>query len=272
MGGGGGKLDTDVVETRTMIPVHRLSQWQGTITGIRIGFANAGPAQVVIKSFHTACDTRHNINNSNFIRGCCDYVAWTGDLDFLRHAIGRMRRALTYALDEFRVREGKHVFVPWVGHDGRSGIALGPNGQKAPRLGLGVGNNYWDLLPFGGHDALATIYLYDALGSMATLEESIANQLAAIPSLGAAIAMKYIESLPAIDASAVLDVIAKQTVARPPGGSAHLDEQLHAADWTRLALATRRPHVGSALMHAVQEVGGIEDLPVPDRGDVARDA
>lgn len=74
-----------------------------------------------------------------------------------------MRRALRYALEEFSVRQLKHVRVPWVGHDGRSGLELSPSGEKRIRHGLGVGNNYWDLLPFGGHDALATVYLHDAL-------------------------------------------------------------------------------------------------------------
>lgn len=39
-----------------------------------------------------------------------------------------------------------------------------------------------------------------------------------------------------------------------------------------LTKATRRPHIGLALMRAAQEVGGIEDLPVPQRTDVARAA
>lgn len=39
-----------------------------------------------------------------------------------------------------------------------------------------------------------------------------------------------------------------------------------------LTRATRRPHVGLALFRAVREVGGVEDLPVPDRADVARAA
>ncbi|HOB76816.1 MAG TPA: glycosyl hydrolase family 65 protein, partial [Phycisphaerae bacterium] len=34
---------------------------------------------------------------------------------------------------------------------------------------------YWDLLPFGGEDALATIYYYDALLDLAELEELIAK-------------------------------------------------------------------------------------------------
>lgn len=37
-----------------------------------------------------------------------------------------------------------------------------------------------------------------------------------------------------------------------------------------LTKATRRPHIGLALMRAAQEAGGIEDLPLPDRTDAAR--
>lgn len=37
-----------------------------------------------------------------------------------------------------------------------------------------------------------------------------------------------------------------------------------------LMRAAHRPHVGLALMRATQEVDGIEDLPLPDRSDVAR--
>lgn len=37
-----------------------------------------------------------------------------------------------------------------------------------------------------------------------------------------------------------------------------------------LTAATRRPHIGLALLRAAQEAGGIEDLLVPERTDVAR--
>ncbi|MDZ5078756.1 FitA-like ribbon-helix-helix domain-containing protein [Nesterenkonia sp. HG001] len=37
-----------------------------------------------------------------------------------------------------------------------------------------------------------------------------------------------------------------------------------------LTKAARRPHIGMALLSAVQEVGGVEDLQVPVRDDVAR--
>lgn len=37
-----------------------------------------------------------------------------------------------------------------------------------------------------------------------------------------------------------------------------------------LTSAARRPHIGLALMQAAQEAGGVDDLPVPERNDVAR--
>lgn len=46
-------------------------------------------------------------------------------------------------------------------------------GQKEIVPGEGIGSNYWDLLPFGGEDALASIYYYDTLLDLAELEEVI---------------------------------------------------------------------------------------------------
>lgn len=172
MGGGGGQLDTSVIECRTMIPVWRLPGWNGTITRLRIGFGNIGPAQVVIKSFHTACDTRHNINNPNFIRGCHDYFLWSQDYAFLRSQINRIRMAMRFTMKEFDTRKRLCVYTTWPGHEGRSGVQY-VNGKKMIVRGEGIGSNYWDLLPFGGEDALATIYYYDALLDLAELEEQI---------------------------------------------------------------------------------------------------
>jgi hypothetical protein len=173
MGGGGGKLDTSVIESRTMVPMFRLASWRGTITGLRIGFDNPGPAKVVIKSFHTACDTRHTINNPNFIRGCHDYFVWSHDYAFLRNQIGRIRSAMRFTQREFDTRARKCVYTTWPGHEGRSGVRY-VDGKKQVVPGEGIGSNYWDLLPFGGEDALATIYYYDALEDLADLEGAIA--------------------------------------------------------------------------------------------------
>ncbi|MCX7428385.1 MAG: hypothetical protein NTW96_22490 [Planctomycetia bacterium] len=173
MGGNDGKMALSAAETRTMIPLYRLPGWKGTITGLRIGFDNAGPGRVVIKSLHTACDTRHNINNVNFIRGCHDYFVWSGDLTFLRVQTARLRAAMRFVMREFDTRKRKCVYTTWPGHEGRSGVRR-VDGKKVIVPGEGIGSNYWDLLPFGGEDALATIYYYDALLDLAELEEQIA--------------------------------------------------------------------------------------------------
>ncbi len=161
-------------ETRTMIPIYRVPEWTGTITGLRLGFDNPGPAKVVIKSFHTASDTRHPINNPNFIRAVHDYFAWTRDLSFLRDQIGRVRTALKFTMREFDTRNRQCIYTTWPGHEGRSGVRRTADGKKEIITGEGVGGNYWDLLPFGGEDALATIYYYDTLLDLAELEECIA--------------------------------------------------------------------------------------------------
>ncbi|MEI6235337.1 MAG: hypothetical protein WCT04_19950 [Planctomycetota bacterium] len=149
--------------------------YSGVVTRYRVTITHAAGSSIDLKSIITAIDTRHPLTNSNFIRGCTDFFNWTHDVAFLRASIGRMRTALTFALNEFSVREGRHVRVPWAGHDGRSGLVLAANGTKTLRKGTGVGNNYWDLIPFGGHDASATIYLYDSLRGIAELERDIAS-------------------------------------------------------------------------------------------------
>ncbi len=167
------QLNTSSIETRTMIPLYRIPGWTGTITGLRIAFDNQANAKLVIKSIHTACDTRHNINNLNFIRGCCEYFLWTRDIAFLRDQIGRIRTAMRFVMNEFDTRQHKCIYTTWPGHEGRSGIHWTPDGKKTVIPGEGIGSNYWDLLPFGGEEALATIYYYDTLLDLADLEEEI---------------------------------------------------------------------------------------------------
>ncbi len=107
------------------------------------------------------------------MQACCSYFNWTGDLDFLQANIVRMRKALRFGIEEFGIEKEKHVLVRWVGHEGKTGLVRSPDGKKRLLPGLGVGNNYWDLLPFGGHDAIATMLAYDALRQMAQLERAL---------------------------------------------------------------------------------------------------
>jgi hypothetical protein len=157
------------------VPLYRHASYGGVLTRYRLTFPRAAGAVVHLKSLITAIDTRHPITNPHFVRGSTEYFMWTRDVEFLRANIERMRKAMRFALTEFSVREQKHVKVPWVGHDGRSGLVVGADGKKSQRLGLGVGGNYWDLLSFGGSDAPATIYLFDTLRHFAELERAIAQ-------------------------------------------------------------------------------------------------
>jgi len=157
-----------------MIPLYKLPGWEGEFTSFRVNFGDNVGAKISIRSIITAVDTRHNVNNFTFVKGCSDYVGWTGDLSFLRKNIQRIRLALNWGLKEFEVEKYKCVHTPWIGHDGRSGFEVLPDGTKKQIKGRGIGNAYFDLLPFGGKDALTTIYCYDAIIKMASLEKQIA--------------------------------------------------------------------------------------------------
>jgi hypothetical protein len=158
--------------TFAMIPMHTHPAFGGTLKRLAIRFGNSGPAEVTIRAVMTAVDSRHNINAQNFIMGCSDYVRWTGDTVFLREQFPRMRKTLAWTIRKFRVEEERCVYTTFYGHDGRSGFTRHPDGSKTIHNGRGIGNNYWDLLPCGGWDTWATIYLYAALLRMAELEEA----------------------------------------------------------------------------------------------------
>jgi len=160
----------------TMIPVFKSPHWKGRITQLRIGFGNqdAG-AEIGIQALFTQYDTRHNVNNSSFIRGCCQYFHWTRDLNFLRSNLGRMRLAMRYAMSELEGERRQCIIAPFIGHDGRSGIELAKDGTKTIHSGRGSGNNYWDILPMGYQDAYATIQYYDTLLDLARLEQDVAD-------------------------------------------------------------------------------------------------
>jgi hypothetical protein len=166
-------VETDVTRYEA-IPMFRHPRWKGRITGLRIGFDNAAPgATVVIQALFTQYDTRQNANNASFVNGCAAYFGWTGDLNFLRENINRMRRAVRYDMTEMRAGTEGVIDTSWVGHDGRPGFTVNADGSKTIHTGHGVGDNYWDLLPFGARDAYATIHYYRAVLNLAEIERLI---------------------------------------------------------------------------------------------------
>ncbi len=155
------------------IPLYMHPDYGGLLEQWKIELPAVVGSKWLLKSVCTAIDTRHPITNTNYLIACSDLLEWTGRIDFLRENIDKMRTALRFAIEEFSVEREGLVLVPWVGHDGRSGL-MGTEGDRKIRPGLGVGNNYWDLLPFGGRDALASMMMVAALDRMARLEKEIA--------------------------------------------------------------------------------------------------
>lgn len=100
-------------------------------------------------------DTRHFDTNARYILACWRYAAWTGDRDFLAVNLARIRRAMAYQIE---VLGGKDGLITTVSPD--------VTGRHRA-----VGNNYWDILPFGHLDAYANIVWYASLEAMAQIEE-----------------------------------------------------------------------------------------------------
>ena len=157
----------------TMVQMFRQPQWTGEIAQVRIGLGNSATGSVTIQALFSQFDTRQNINGQNFVRGCAKYFWWTRDLNFLRTEINRMRTALRYVMTEHQALERKIVFTDWVAHDGRSGVKRTAEGGKQILSGVGIGNNYWDIMPFGWLDCYATMQYYDALRVLAQIEREV---------------------------------------------------------------------------------------------------
>lgn len=156
------------------IPLYRHPAWTGEVSQVRLGVANpTAGGEIILQACFATYDTRHNINNPAFLRGCANYFWWTRDLAFLRTNLNRLRLALQHLMIEHNGRAENVIHTTWVGHDGRSGHGRDAAGNKIWFGGRGIGNNYWDLLPFGGRDCYSTIQYYDALLTMARLEEEI---------------------------------------------------------------------------------------------------
>jgi hypothetical protein len=158
-----------------MAEMHTHPLWNGFIKQMRICLApGVDEGTFDIDSFFTVHDTRHNINNPIYIMASAIYFNWTGDTAFLREMMPRLRKAHRYMQTEFKTLERNLVNMTWSGHDGRSGLEIGPDGSKTIHYGRGIGNNYWDLMPFGGDDMYATSYYHKATRDLADLEEAAA--------------------------------------------------------------------------------------------------
>jgi len=158
----------------SIMTMYRHPRWQGKIKRIRISLApGESDVKFEVDSFFTVYDTRHTINNPIFVLASCRYFNWTGDLDFLRRQINRMRLALHYQQTVLGGLQYDHIRNPWPGHDGVPGWHKDNSGKLTFNSGHGIGSNYWDILPFGWDDLYATNQYYAATLAMADMEEAI---------------------------------------------------------------------------------------------------
>ena len=158
----------------SMITMHTHPKWTGKIKRARISLApGESDARFAIDSFFTVYDTRHTINNPIFIMSCWNQFRWTGDLDFVRANINRMRTALRYQQTAMGGLEHNHIRNAMPGHDGLPGFTINKDGSKTIHGGHGIGADYWDILPIGWDDMYATNQYHAATLVMAEVEEAI---------------------------------------------------------------------------------------------------
>lgn len=158
----------------SILPMYQHPRWQGRITRLRIAFAPGETGVALdLDSVFAAYDTRHTINNPIFVLASRYYFAWTGDLDFLRRNIDRMRTALRYQQTVMGGLAFNRIHNTWPGHDGLPGWERDAAGNLTVHFGHGIGNNYWDIMPFGWDDFYATYQYYAATCAMADIESAI---------------------------------------------------------------------------------------------------
>jgi len=100
-------------------------------------------------------DTRHFTTDPCFVLGAWRQACWTRDDGFIEQAMPRCRKAMDFMLNDLHGRDGLI-------------LAIGPLHTGADG---GIGNNYWDIQPFGHLDAFANSYYYASLEAMAELED-----------------------------------------------------------------------------------------------------
>lgn len=134
--------------------------------------------------FPGGVDARHLDSNAVLINAAWRLYCWTGDKSLFTTEfensrpgadpptrpglvpardtlLGKMRRAMAYQLNWWNGAEEGIIHA-----SGKEGDTWHNGGAKK-----GVGSNYYDIMPFGGKDAYASVQFYLSLGAMADIEE-----------------------------------------------------------------------------------------------------
>ena len=159
----------------TMVPLYKHNEWNGNIKRLRIQVGNlSSGGRLTILALFPNYDTRFNVNNPQYIKGCVDFFNNTRDLDFLRRNISRMRLVLRSFMHDHHTLSEHVVKTTWIGHEGKDSLCI-KNGELVRECGRSVPNNWLDILPFGYYDCYATVFYYDAVCRFAVLEQQIVD-------------------------------------------------------------------------------------------------
>lgn len=170
--GGNPEYESQTGTRHSLVKMYTHPQWEGHIKALRLSLApHESDVEIKIDSFFTVYDTRHAMDNPIFILASWNYFRWTGDVDFLRQNAQRMRKALAFQRGEMGGAELNFIRNLWPGHDGRPGFDAGP--PKVFYNGHGIGDQYCDILPFGGDATESTAQYYASTIAIAEMEEAI---------------------------------------------------------------------------------------------------
>ena len=160
-------------------PMHLHPEWgrEGRrITGLKV--APTGPSglgvQVALNFVRATYDVRLSTSNTILIRASAAFYLWSGNEEFLRVMLPRLRRATLFMNEHLRGKATGLLSFDWM---------VGKDGLGGTDVGHGMIGSYWDLLPAGHHDLESCTGYYAALVGMAELEDAARRRGIDVPSV-----------------------------------------------------------------------------------------
>jgi len=160
------KTVTDSSSNYLFFPMYLFNKWsKQRILRLKIVVNNSRDMinmNIDINFIRLNYDTRQTNNNAILINASAIYYFWTGDREFLRLIMPKLRMSLAFLNIHMKgKKKGLIDYGYMLGHDGIRGI------------GHGIGNGYWDILSLGQMDICSTTYYYRAIMYMDMLEREL---------------------------------------------------------------------------------------------------
>lgn len=153
--------------------------WNGktvTALGIRINCKEGKSLNLkdgMINYVRPGFDTRQSNATYQFILAVGNYVAYTNDTAFLKKIMPKARRATAFLTHALQGENGLLDISYFYGHDGVGAKIV--DGKMVKTIGSGLGNGYWDVLTAPEINLEANTYFYQALKTMANLEQRLVD-------------------------------------------------------------------------------------------------